>query len=102
MTIPSAEQLAEATSWVDGNVSIEGRTLRGALPQLKRWFGIDIRVPDTTLLERKVFIRAATGSAKEAISAVEQSGGLKFTYIGEAMAFQDTAPSRGGRRTKSR
>jgi ferric-dicitrate binding protein FerR (iron transport regulator) len=102
MSVPSTEQLAEASSWVDGNVSIEGRNLRDALPQLKRWFGLDIKVPDATLLERKVFIRAKLGSRQEAISAVEQSGGLKFTYIGENMAFQDTLPSRGRRNTKGR
>ena len=54
-----------------------------------------------TLLERRVFIRSKLSSSKEAIAAVEQSGGVKFTYIGDNMAFQDTLPSR-GRRTKAR
>jgi ferric-dicitrate binding protein FerR (iron transport regulator) len=90
MRVPTAEELDEARTWADGNVTIVGHTLRYVLPQLKRWYGLNISVPDTKLLDRKVFVRAAVNSPKEAISSVEQSGGLKFTYIGENMAFQDT------------
>jgi ferric-dicitrate binding protein FerR (iron transport regulator) len=88
--VPSQEQQDEATSWVDGNVTIVGHNLRYVIPQLKRWYGLDIHVENTALLDRPVFVRAAMNSPKEAITSVEQSGGLKFTYIGENMAFQDT------------
>jgi ferric-dicitrate binding protein FerR (iron transport regulator) len=90
--VPTSEELAEASSWVDGKVSIMGRDLRGALPQLKRWYGLNIHVEDTKLLDRKVFISASMTSQKEAIAAIEQSGGMTFTYIGENMAFKDTLP----------
>ena len=98
MTVPSTEDLDEARTWADGNVTIVGHDLLYVLPQLKRWYGLDIHTPDQKLLARKVFVRAAINSPKEAITSVEQSGGLKFTYIGENMAFQDTIP---GVRTKS-
>ncbi|MEK7402073.1 MAG: FecR domain-containing protein, partial [Gemmatimonadota bacterium] len=101
MRVPSADELSEGSSWVDGTVSIVGRDLRYALPLLKRWYGLDIHVEDQKLLERTVFISADITSKKAAIAAVEQSGGMRFTYIGENMAFQDTLPSRGGRRTKA-
>lgn len=96
MSVPSAEQLDEARTWADGNVTIVGHDLRYILPQLKRWYGLDIHVEDTKLLDRNVFVRAAVNSPKEAIASVEQSGGVKFTYIGENMAFQDTAATKGG------
>ncbi|MEX2152514.1 MAG: FecR domain-containing protein [Gemmatimonadaceae bacterium] len=96
--VPSGEELAEANTWVDGTVSIHGRTLRQALPQLRRWFGLDIKVPDGTLLDRKVFVSAPFDSKREAIAAVEKSGGLKFSYIGENMVFNDTVPSKPARR----
>ena len=95
MRVPTPEELQEAINWVDGNVTIAGRTLRYVLPQLKRWYGLDIKVPNTALLDRQVFLSAPANSQREAISSVEQSGGLKFTYIGENMAFEDTAASRG-------
>jgi ferric-dicitrate binding protein FerR (iron transport regulator) len=91
MRVPTSEELDEARTWVDGNVTIVGHTLRYVLPQLKRWYGLDVHVPDASLLDRKVFVRAAVDSPKEAISSIEESGGLKFTYIGENMAFQDKA-----------
>jgi ferric-dicitrate binding protein FerR (iron transport regulator) len=98
MSVPSSEELEEASSWVDGTVSITGYTLRDALPRMKRWFGLDIKVQDTTLLDRKVFVRAPMGGQKTAIAAAEQSGGVKFTYIKDAMAFVDAQPSKGTRK----
>ena len=100
-SLPSAEELDEARTWADGNVTIVGHTLRYVLPQMKRWYGLDIHVPDTKLLDRKVFVRAALNSPKEAITSVEQSGGLKFAYIGDNMAFQDTVPGKAKPATKS-
>jgi ferric-dicitrate binding protein FerR (iron transport regulator) len=94
MRIPTAEEFDDASSWVDGTVSIVG-SLRSALPLLKRWYGLDIRLQDTTLLDRKVFVRAPLTSQKEAISNIERSGGLKFTYIGDYMGFRDAEPTKG-------
>jgi len=98
MSVPATELVSEATSWVDGTVTIQGRTLKDALPLMKRWFGIEVRVPDTTLLTRSVFISAPMGSQRTAISSVEQSGGLRFDYVGQNMVFTDTPASRGARR----
>lgn len=93
-SVPSQEQVDEASTWVDGNVTLVGHNLRYVLPLLKRWYGLDIHVENTALLDRPVFVRAALNSPKEAITSVEQSGGLKFTYIGENMAFQDTSATK--------
>ena len=98
MRVPTSEELQEAINWVDGNVTIAGRTLRYVLPQMKRWYGLDIKVPNTALLDRQVFLSAPPSSQREAIASVEASGGLRFTYIGENMAFEDTTPSRGTKR----
>lgn len=92
--VPSSEELQEAINWVDGTVTIAGRTLRYVLPQMKRWYGLDIKVPNTALLDRQVFLSAPANSQREAIASVEASGGLRFTYIGENMVFEDTTASR--------
>jgi ferric-dicitrate binding protein FerR (iron transport regulator) len=102
MRVPSAEELQEATTWVDGQVTMAGRTLRYVLPQLKRWYGLDIKVPNTALLDRPVFVSAATNSQREAITSVEKSAGVKFTYIGENMVFEDTVPSKAAPRSTKR
>jgi ferric-dicitrate binding protein FerR (iron transport regulator) len=100
MSAPSSEELAEASSWVDGTASILNRELRDALPLLKRWYGIEIHVPNADLMSRKVYVSADIQSRNAAIKAIEQSGGLKFGYVGENMVFQDTLPSKG--RTKKK
>ena len=92
--VPKPEELQEAINWVDGTVTISGRPLRYVLPQMKRWYGLDIKVPNTALLDRQVFLSAPANSQREAIASVEASGGLRFTYIGENMAFEDTTASR--------
>ena len=98
MSVPSGEQIQEAAAWVDGTVIITGRNLRYVIPMLKRWFGLEIRVPDEKLLDRIVFLSAPADSKMEAIKSVEKSGGLKFSYVGDNMVFQDTTPSRSTKR----
>ena len=98
MRVPRADEVQEAINWVNGTVTIAGRTLRYVLPEMKRWYGLDIKVPNAALLDRQVFLSAPTNSQREAIASVEQSGGLKFTYLGENMAFEDTTPSRATKR----
>jgi len=100
-SVPSQEVVDEASAWANGNVTIVGHNLRYVLPQLKRWYGLDIHVENATLLDRTVFVRAAINSPKEAITSVEQSGGLKFTYIGENMAFEDTVASKPAAKAKT-
>jgi len=90
LRVPTADELSEASTWTDGTLTISGHTLRYVLPQLKRWYGVDIHVPDAELMNRPVFVTAALNSPREAITSIEKSGGLKFTYIGDNMAFQDT------------
>jgi ferric-dicitrate binding protein FerR (iron transport regulator) len=92
MSVPSSDQVSEAAGWADGTVTISGQTLRYVLPQLKRWYGLDVKVPDATLLDRKVFLSAAANSPREALTSVEKSAGVKFSYVGDNMVFSDTVP----------
>jgi ferric-dicitrate binding protein FerR (iron transport regulator) len=86
---PDPQELAEAVSWIKDTVTINNRQLRTAIQQLKRWYGLDIKVADLTLLERPVSIHATTESPKAAISEVEKSAGLKFEWEGQQMVFKD-------------
>jgi ferric-dicitrate binding protein FerR (iron transport regulator) len=95
---PSVAQLQEASGWVRDTVTIQERTLRYILPQLKRFYGLDVKVPDAKLLDRPVFLHAALTSPREAIASVEKSAGVVFSYVGETMTFQDSAIFKGRRR----
>lgn len=92
MREPTAPELQEATTWNDKTLTIANRSLRDVLPQLKRWYGIDIKVLDLPLLDRPVSLQASLDSPKEAITGVEKSANVKFGYEGKTMVFRDAAP----------
>ena len=89
MREPTAVELQEATSWNDKTLTIANRPLRDVLPQLKRWYGLDIKVIDTPLLARMVTMQASLDSPNEAITGVSQSANVKFGYEGKTMVFTD-------------
>lgn len=78
-----------ADAWRTGNVIIGNASLGAVLPELKRWYGLDVHVPANTLLSRTVTLHAPLDSSKQAIHQVEQSAGVQFGYVGDTMVFQD-------------
>ena len=94
MRVPTTEELNEASAWVDGKIVLAGRSLREVLPELRRWFGLNIHVADEELLAREVFVSAPITSDAQAIASVEQSGKLTFTYVGNNMTFMDAVQTR--------
>lgn len=95
MREPTAGELAEATTWNEQTLTISNRQLRDVLPQLKRWYGLDIKVVDRPLLERMVTMQAALDSPNEAINAVQKSANVQFAWApdGKTMVFND-APAK--------
>jgi ferric-dicitrate binding protein FerR (iron transport regulator) len=91
----SADEREEADGWRSGTLTLANRPLRDVLPQLKRWYDLDVKVPDSALLERRVSLRASLDSTRQAIRGVEQSAGVTFGYQGQTMVFEDakTTPS---------
>lgn len=84
-------EIEETGSWADGKLAIVDRSLRDALPEMRRWYGLDLKVVDLPLLDRKVTVRASLDSPMEAIKALEVSGQLKFGYEGKTMVLNDGA-----------
>ena len=91
---PTPLELQEATTWNDNKLTIANRQLREVLPLLKRWYGLDIKVVDTKLLDRPVTLQASLDSPKEAYTGVEQSANVKFGYEGKTMVFTDAPPKK--------
>lgn len=91
---PTPLELQEATTWNDNKLTIANRQLRDVLPLLKRWYGLDIKVVDTKLLDRPVTLQASLDSPKEAYTGVEQSANVKFGYEGKTMVFTDAPPKK--------
>jgi transmembrane sensor len=90
---PSPQELESAFAWTDGRLVITERPLRDAIAEMARWYAYDIRVRDSTLLDRKVTVSAGLQSPRDAIAALERSGNLKFGYDeGRVMVLSDAAP----------
>ena len=81
----------EAAAWNGGTLAISNRPLRDVLPQLRRWYGLTVNVPQAGLLDRPVTMRASLDSSRQAIRGIEESTGLEFGYIGPNMVFREKA-----------
>jgi ferric-dicitrate binding protein FerR (iron transport regulator) len=106
-TISEAE---EGAGWDTGTLVVSSRPLREVLPQLRRWYGLTVSVPQAALLDRPVTLRASLDSSRQAIREIEESTGLEFGYIGPNMVFREkitvpakakatTVPAKGKRTT---
>src|SRR5258708_662635 len=85
------DEIEEVTAWRKGSLALSNRTLKDGIAALRRWYGYDVRVADVTLLKRPVTVKASLDSAMQAVQQVARSAGLRFGYVGENMAFVDTA-----------
>ncbi|MDB4909001.1 MAG: FecR protein [Gemmatimonadetes bacterium] len=84
----TSDEAMEAGAWLEQRLVVNGRPLGWVLPQLKRWYGVDIKVPERELLGRPVTMNVALDSTRAAIGAVERSAGVEFTYVGQVMSFR--------------
>jgi ferric-dicitrate binding protein FerR (iron transport regulator) len=94
MRAPAASELDQSLGWTDGTVVVADRPLREVVVLAKRWFGLDLFVPDSALLDRKVTLRAKLGMATEAVASIESSGGLRKVWEGSNMVLKDNATKR--------
>lgn len=109
---PSPQELAQALAWTDGTFSVSNQPLRDVLPQVTRWYGIELRTHDSAILNRPVTMKAPLTSIREAIEGIEKSAGVVFGYEGKAMMLYDSAnapkgakpgaPAKAGAPTKAR
>lgn len=86
--VPNVDQRDEATAWADGRLVIANRTLKDALPVLKRWYALDLR-PDAGLLDRTFWMSSRLGYADSAVTALEQAARVKQVWAGKQMLLVD-------------
>lgn len=97
MTPLVSPALEEAVGWSDGRLVFVNRPLRQVLPELKRWYLLDLYIQDSTLPARQVdSMSAGLESSREAIAALERAANVKLTFQGKTMVLQDARA--GGRR----
>lgn len=82
-----------ADAWRTGHIIIDDAPLGSVLPVLKRWYGLDVHVPDAALRTRTVSLKAPLDSSHEAIHQIEQGAGVQFGYVGDTMVFRPASQS---------
>lgn len=87
---PSAAELAEAMSWAETprRLTFSGRQLREAVPEINRWYAVDIKVPEVKLLDRRATVDASLDSLRVVINQVATSADVEFGYEGNVMVFR--------------
>jgi ferric-dicitrate binding protein FerR (iron transport regulator) len=86
---PTDAQRTEAFSWVDGRFAVSDMPLRNVIESLTRWFNLDIKVPDSKLLDRKATVVVSLDSSRAAITQVEKSANVQFAYEGDTKVFRE-------------
>lgn len=89
-TTPDAAMVAEALSWTAGRLVLNDHPLQDVVQALRRWYGMDVSVVDSTKLDTPVSIDVELGSTQDAIRAIETAAALKFQWVDGKMTFQPT------------
>lgn len=87
----TADEAATAFGWLDGKLVVKAVPVRDALKAMYRWYGIDLGVRDSTLLDRTVSLDVPIESSQAAIAAMETGANLKFEWVNDRMMFKDAA-----------
>jgi ferric-dicitrate binding protein FerR (iron transport regulator) len=85
---PTDAQLSEAFGYIDGTFSVNNRSLKTALAEIKRWYGSELFLQDTTMGAQQVTVTAPLTSTNEAIKAIETASGLVFGWEGKTMVLK--------------
>ncbi len=89
VTDAEAPLAAAAFDWVSGTYTTPpGATLREVLPELRRWYRLDLVVTDSAILANPVNFSASLESSKDAITALEASAKVKFGYAKDNETMQ--------------
>jgi ferric-dicitrate binding protein FerR (iron transport regulator) len=104
MREPTREAADEALGWTDEHLTIANRPLREVLPLLRRWYALDVKAPDASLLDRRVSMTAALGTPRNAITAIESTAanGVRFGWVSDTMVVQDATKPLPGKKTGKR
>ena len=86
----TADEAAQAFSWLDGKLVLRDVTVGDARHELWRWYGIDVKI-DSSLFARRLSVDVPLESSQAAIAAFEGGGGLRFAWVDNRMTLQDAS-----------
>jgi ferric-dicitrate binding protein FerR (iron transport regulator) len=87
LSVATPAQVAESFGWADKKFVVNGKPLGDVLPQLVRFYGLELKVPDEGLRARPVSVDASLESSRDVIAAVEKAANAQFGYEGKTMVL---------------
>jgi transmembrane sensor len=91
--VVSSVDVAAYTGWTSGTLVLENRTLGDAIPQLERWFDVDIVVADPAIASRRVFVRFRDETVEQAFDALSFALGARYERAGRVITLHFAAPA---------
>jgi transmembrane sensor len=92
-TVVSRVDTAAFLGWTGGSLVLEGLTLEEALPQLERWFDVELRVADRALASRRLFARFRDETLTQVLDALSLALGARYERSGRVVTLHSVAPT---------
>lgn len=92
---PGEAEVLQAFAWTEGRLVLSDATVGEATQQLRRWYGMDIAVADSTVAAQRISLSVPLESSQGAIAAIEGSAPVRFAWVDGQMTFQPAVTPRG-------
>ena len=86
-TVESNVPLDRWTAWTGGALILDGLTLADAIPQLERWYDVDITVADSALARRHITARFRDETLPQMLDALTLALGAHVQQSGRAVTL---------------
>lgn len=85
--------VAADTSWTNGRLTFNDTPLAAAAPEIERWYGVHIRIADSTLAARRLTATfEATDPVDRVLSTISLALGVEFNHVMDSVVIS-RAPS---------
>lgn len=93
-TLTHDVNLAPYVAWTEGNLAFDGTRLADAIPELERWYDVELRLADGTLADRRLTATFRRESLSQVLELLALSLDLRVERQGRSVLL---APTRRGR-----
>ena len=87
MRIAHRQNVASMFDWSNGKLTFEHTRFAELVPELERWYGIEITIASPALRERMITGQFDTESRSEALKAIGRALGARYTIDGTHVTF---------------
>jgi ferric-dicitrate binding protein FerR (iron transport regulator) len=93
-TLTRHVNVASYLAWTRGGLGFDGTPLREALPQIMRWYDLDLTLGDSALAERRITASFEDEPASRVIQRLALALGLRVEQRGTTTILYSRAPRR--------